>query len=63
MNRQELEKAVFEALGAASVCWEHFERAGEFKAQRANEIGNNLLDVIDQYIEHQRAGHHDDHHS
>jgi hypothetical protein len=36
-------RAVFEALGEASVAWEHIERAGVFDSTRAARIGTELL--------------------
>lgn len=41
-----LESAVFQALGAASVCWESMEGTGIFQSDRAKEIGEALLEVI-----------------
>lgn len=37
------EEAVFQALGAASVCWQYPEKAGIFDSTRAKEIGDKLL--------------------
>lgn len=42
------EAAVFQALGAASTCWERPEAAGVFDSDRAKEIGEALLEVLDQ---------------
>ena len=33
---------VMMAMGEASMCWEHPERAGVFDSDRASEIGNRL---------------------
>lgn len=41
-----LEAAVFQALGAASVCWETPEGAGVFESTRAKEIGDALIAFI-----------------
>jgi hypothetical protein len=41
-----LESAVFQALGAASMCWENLSRTGIFQAERAREIGDALLERI-----------------
>lgn len=38
-----LETAVFQALGAASTCWENLRGAGIFNSTRAKEIGDKLL--------------------
>lgn len=35
--------AVFQALGAASVCWESPEKAGVFQSGRAKLIGDQLI--------------------
>lgn len=37
------EEAIFQALGAASTCWEHIELAGIFESTRAKEIGDALI--------------------
>lgn len=42
-EQRTLETMVFEALGAASMCWDHPERAGVFDDTRAREIGEKLL--------------------
>lgn len=34
---------IFEALGAASTCWEDMSGAGVFQDQRASEIGRQLM--------------------
>lgn len=39
--------AVFQALGAASVCWENPAGAGVFDSTRAKEIGEALVDELD----------------
>lgn len=38
-----LEVAVFQALGAASACWDNLRGAGVFNSTRAKEIGDKLL--------------------
>lgn len=42
-------QAVFQALGAASVCWEHIEDAGIFESTRAKKIGEDLIEAL-QYM-------------
>lgn len=37
------EEAIFQALGAASMCWEHIELAGIFESTRAKDIGDALI--------------------
>lgn len=46
-----LEEAVFQALGAASVCWDNVREAGEFNSSRAKAIGEALMGVIRRDLE------------
>jgi hypothetical protein len=39
-------EAVMQALGAASVCWSNPGGAGVFDPERAEAIGNELLDLL-----------------
>lgn len=41
-----LETFVFQALGAASICWEILSGAGTFDSTRAKEIGDALCTTI-----------------
>lgn len=41
-----LESAVFQALGAASTCWENLSGTGIFNDRRAVAIGRALLEEI-----------------
>lgn len=41
-----LVSAVFQALGAASNCWDPFDCTGIFDSERASSIGNALLEKI-----------------
>src|SRR5438045_7518243 len=41
-----IEQAVFEALGAASACWENLEGAGVFESTRCKQIGEELVEYI-----------------
>lgn len=50
-DHDELRTAVFEALGAASTCWENLEGAGVFDSTRAKEIGDGLMAKLDAFIE------------
>jgi len=34
---------IFQALGAASACWDNLEGAGEFKSQECVVIGETLI--------------------
>ena len=42
-----IDEAVFQAIGAASVCWENMEGAGIFDSDRAKDIGDKLLAFIE----------------
>lgn len=42
------EAAVFQALGAASMCWENPAGAGIFESTRAKAIGEALLAELDR---------------
>jgi hypothetical protein len=44
----DLESYVYQALGAASVCWETLEGAGIFESDRAVEIGKALIQKIQE---------------
>lgn len=46
-----LASAVYQAIGAASVCWEHVDRAGVFESDAAKLIGDMLLDEIRRQVE------------
>lgn len=46
-----LEEILFQALGAASVCWEHPEGAGIFDSDRAKEVGVALLREVNRALE------------
>ncbi len=39
-------EAVFQALGAASTCWESLEGTGTFDSDRAKLIGDKLLEHV-----------------
>lgn len=43
-----LETAVYEAIGAASVCWENMSGTGIFQEDRARDIAEQLLHRIMQ---------------
>jgi hypothetical protein len=44
-----LREVVFQALGAASVCWDDIEKAGVFQSEKAKEIGDALVAWIEEY--------------
>jgi hypothetical protein len=41
-------EAVFQAVGAASACWENLEGAGVFQSDRAKEIGEELMGWVNR---------------
>lgn len=41
-----IESAVFQALGAASTCWDKMEGTGVFHSERAKDIGETLIAFI-----------------
>lgn len=43
------EEAIFQALGAASVCWEFPEKAGIFESTRAKAIGDQLVERLVEF--------------
>lgn len=48
VNLRELREAIFQALGAASVCWEETP-PGVFDSDRAAQVGNELVKIVLQY--------------
>lgn len=42
----DIEEAVFQALGAASACWENLEGAGIFESTRCKQIGDELIEYF-----------------
>jgi hypothetical protein len=45
-----IREAVFQALGAASTCWEHPEGAGAFDRERVGRIGDELMAFLRQKL-------------
>lgn len=45
-----LEEILFQALAAASMCWENVEAAGVFDSTRAKEIGMALLREVNRAL-------------
>ena len=41
-----IEDAVYQTIGAASVCWDNPGGAGVFESDRARELGRNLMRFI-----------------
>lgn len=51
-NDTTIKNAVCQALGAASVCWEHPEGAGEFNPDQCVAIANELCKFIGETYAH-----------
>jgi len=47
----DLRTAVYQAMGAASVCWKPMEGTGVFQEARAGQIAEELLFLIHQFQE------------
>lgn len=45
---EKLVAMVFQALGEASACWEHIERAGKYQDSDVVRIGNELIKEIEE---------------
>lgn len=41
-------EAVFQAIGAASTCWENMEGTGIFDSDRAKQIGDELMEWVNR---------------
>ena len=48
---ESLSEAVFIALGGASACWDNLIGAGIFESDRAKEIGDRLIQWINENYE------------
>lgn len=44
-----LEEVVFQALGAASVCWDPMDCTGVFESDRAKKIGDEVVAWINEH--------------
>ena len=42
------EQLIAEAVGAASMCWEHPDKAGIFQEQKAKEIVKEVMAILYQ---------------
>lgn len=51
-----VEGAIFQALGAASMCWESMDGTGVFQSDRAKEIGDALVAKIREDMHHPYLG-------
>lgn len=48
---EQLARAVFQAIGAASMCWDDIHSAGVFQSDVARSIGDGLLEFIREHGE------------
>lgn len=46
----DMESMIFQAIGAASMCWSNPSGAGEFQSERAEAIGVALLARVRTYL-------------
>lgn len=46
---EDVESAVFQALGAASSCWTNLRGAGEFDSSRCKNVGEQLVKRIREF--------------
>lgn len=44
-----IQSAIFQALGAASMCWERIEDAGVFDSTRAKWVGDGLMEWLREH--------------
>lgn len=49
VHEQEMREAVYQALGFASVCWEPMDCTGVFESEKASQVAEELLGVIQQF--------------
>lgn len=50
-----LEELVFQALGAASVCWDSLEKTGVFNSDRAKALGDHIIEWINKNYDKKEA--------
>jgi len=48
MDPKNLWEAVYQTMGAASVCWEDLDQTGEFDEKRANQLADELIAYIER---------------
>jgi len=44
--REDVEELITQAIGEASMCWEHVEKAGTFDSDRASKISQKLCNDL-----------------
>lgn len=42
----QLREKIYQAVGAASACWENLEGAGVFESNRAKKVGDDLVEDV-----------------
>jgi hypothetical protein len=55
MNKEKLTELVYINLGRASMCWSEIPK-GVFDSTKAAELGKEIMDAIEKYIEDQEPG-------
>jgi hypothetical protein len=45
-----VDQIINEALGAASMCWEHIELAGVFDSTRALQVSGELTEILKEKL-------------
>ena len=55
MNKDKLRELVFVNLGQASMCWSELPK-GVFNSAKAVELGREIMDAIDKYLEDKQPG-------
>jgi hypothetical protein len=51
---EHLYSAIFQAIGQATMCWEHVDRAGIFDANQASEIAFELCHTVADELDKHR---------
>lgn len=49
-DQSELATLICEAVGEASMCWEHVDRAGVFNTTLASQVASDLTSAVDQAV-------------
>lgn len=43
------ESVIYQLAGAASVCWEHLDRAGTFQSEKAKEFCEATIERLEEF--------------
>ena len=55
MDKEKLTELVYINLGRASMCWSEIPR-GDFDSTKAAELGKEIMDAVEKYLENQEPG-------